>query len=69
MHIMNDAFQKELIREIRSLKSEIDYIKEFLEDTHLAPNERKLVDSKIRKISSGDTSDFVSWKQARKKLR
>ncbi len=65
---MSEAFQKEVMKELRSLKSEVDYIKEFLEDTRLTPKERKFVDSRIKKISSGDVSDFVSWKQAKKNL-
>ena len=65
---MSEAFQKEVIKELRSLKSEVDYIKEFLEDTRLTPKEKKLVDSRIKKINSGDTSDFVSWKHAKKSL-
>ena len=56
------------MKELRSLKSEIDYIKEFLEDTRLTPKEKKFVDNRIRKINSGDTSNFVSWKQAKKRL-
>ena len=68
MKIISEAFQKEVIKELRSLKSEIDYIKEFLEDTRLTPKERKFVDSRIKKINSGDASDFVSWKQAKKNL-
>lgn len=65
---MNVAFQKEVIKELKSLKSEIDYIKEFLEDTRLTPKERKFVDSRIKKINSGDMSDFVSWRHAKKNL-
>ena len=65
---MSEAFQKEVMKELRSLKSEIDYIKEFLEDTRLTPKEKKFVDNRIRKINSGDTSNFVSWKQAKKRL-
>lgn len=65
---MSESFQKEVMKELRSLKSEVDYIKEFLEDTHLTSKQRKFVDSRIRKIGSGDTSDFVSWKEAKKKL-
>ena len=65
---MSEAFQKEVMKELRSLKSEIDYIKEFLEDTHLTPSEKKFVDSRIKKIKSGDTSDFVPWKEAKKRL-
>lgn len=49
------------MRELKSLKGEVDYIKEFLEDTHLTPSEKKFVDSKIKKIKSGDTSDFVPF--------
>ena len=61
-------FQKEVMKELKLLKSEVDYIKEFLEDTKLTPKERRFVDSKIKKIKSGNESDFVSWKHARKKL-
>ena len=63
---MDGTFQKEVIKELRSLKTEIDYIKEFLEDTRLTAKERKFVDSKIKKINSGDASDFVSWKHVKK---
>lgn len=65
---MNGTFEKEVMRELKSLKGEVDYIKEFLKDTRLTPTEKRFVDSKIKKIKSGDTSDFVSWKDAKKKL-
>ena len=65
---MSEAFQKDVMKELRSLKSEVDYIKEFLEDTRLTLKEKKFVDNRIRKINSGDTSNFVSWKQAKKRL-
>ena len=65
---MNGTFEKEVIKELRSLRGEVDYIKEFLEDTHLTSAEKKFVDSRIKKIKSGDTSDFIPWKDAKKKL-
>ena len=65
---MSETFQKEVIKELKMLKNDIDYIKEFLEDTKLTPKERDVVNSKIKKVNSGDTSDFVSWKDAKKKL-
>lgn len=65
---MGDTFQEEVRKDLRALKSEMDYIKGLLEDTHLNPKERKFVDSRIKKIKAGDTSDFVSWKDAKKKL-
>lgn len=65
---MSEMFQREVVKELRMLKNEVEYIKEFLEDTRLTPKERKFVDSRIKKINSGDKSDFVSWKKAKKKL-
>ena len=65
---MNGTFQKEVMKELRTLKSEVEYIKDFLEDTKLTPKERKLINSRIKKINSGDKSDFISWKSTKKKL-
>lgn len=65
---MSETFQREVVKELKMLKSEVGYIKELLEDTRLTNKERKFVDSRIKKIASGDKSDFISWKQAKKKL-
>jgi hypothetical protein len=65
---MGETYQKEMMKELRTIKSDVEYIKEFLEDTRLTPEERTFVDSRIKKITSGDTSDFVSWKDAKEKL-
>ncbi len=61
-------FQKEVIHELRTLRNEVEYIKEMLEDSKLSKKERKFVESRINKISKGDKSDFVSWKEAKKSL-
>lgn len=65
---MTEAFQKEVLKELKILRNEVDYIKEFLEDVKLTSKERKLVESRIKKIKSGNKSDFVSWKRAKKEL-
>ena len=65
---MAEAFQDEIRKELRTLRVDVEYIKEFLQDTRLTSKERKFVDTKIRKIGLGDKSDFISWKRAKKKL-
>ena len=51
---------------IENLKKDINYITEYIEDTKLTEEERKQLDESISKIKTGNTSDFVSWKTAKK---
>ena len=68
-------FQKQILgtlTEMRSnieiLRKDVDYLTEYIEDTKLTEEERKQLDESIAKIRTGDTSDFVSWKRAKKEL-
>ena len=54
---------------IENLRSEVNYIMGYIEDTKLTEKEKKELDGSISKIKSGNTSDFVSWKEAKKELR
>ena len=65
---MADAFRQEVPKELRLVRVEIGSMRHYLEDTRLTAKEKALVDSRIQKIKSGDTSDFISWKDAKKKL-
>ena len=49
-------------------KKDIDYLVGYIGDTKLTHEERKQLDESIAKVSAGDTSDFVSWKEAKKEL-
>ena len=53
---------------IENLKKDINYITEYIEDTKLTEEERKQLDESKSKIRAGNTSDFVSWKTAKKEL-
>ena len=53
---------------IETLKKDVGYITEYIEDTKLTEEERKQLDESISKIKAGNTSDFISWKTAKKEL-
>ena len=66
---MAQDFQKQVLgtleemkNSIETLKKDISYLTEYLEDTKLSEEERKQLDDSISKIKSGNTSDFISWK-------
>ena len=68
-------FQKQILgtlaevkNSIETLKKDICYITEYIEDTKLTEEERKQLEESISKIRAGNTSDFVSWKKAKKEL-
>ncbi|MBI3035039.1 hypothetical protein HYY71_01835 [Candidatus Woesearchaeota archaeon] len=68
-------FQKQILgtlsemkNSIETLKKDINYITEYIEDTKLTEEERKQLDESISKVRAGNTSDFVSWKTAKKEL-
>ncbi len=68
-------FQKQILgtlsemkNSIETLKKDINYLTEYIEDTKLTEEERKQLDESISKIKVGNTSDFVSWKTAKKEL-
>lgn len=68
-------FQKQVIgtltemkRSIEILRKDVDYLADYVEDTKLTQEERKQLDASIAKIRAGDTSDFISWKEAKKEL-
>ena len=58
----------EMKNSIETLKKDIGYITEYIEDTKLSEEERKQLDESISKVRAGNTSDFVSWKTAKKEL-
>ena len=58
----------EMKRSIELLKKDVGYLAGYIEDTKLTKEERKQLDESIAKVSAGDTSDFVSWKEAKKEL-
>ena len=68
-------FQKQILgtlaemkNSIETLRKDVNYLTEYIEDTKLTEEERKQLDESISKIKSGNTSDFVSWKTAKKEL-
>ena len=58
----------EMKNSIETLKKDINYLTEYIGDTKLSEEERKQLDESISKIKSGNTSDFISWKTAKKEL-
>ena len=46
----------------------VNYIMEQIKNTKLTEEERKQLNESISKIKAGSTSDFVSWKKAKKRL-
>ena len=68
-------FQKQILgtlsemkNSIETLRKDVSYLTEYIEDTKLTEEERKQLDESISKIRAGNTSDFVSWKTAKKEL-
>ena len=68
-------FQKQILGTLSEMKSSIEtlrkdvsYLTEYIEDTKLTEEERKQLDESVSKIRAGNTSDFVSWKTAKKEL-
>ena len=68
-------FQKQILgtltemkNSIETLKKDIGYLTEYIEDTKLTEQERKQLDKSISKIKAGSTSNFVPWKTAKKEL-
>ena len=58
----------EMQSSIETLKKDISYLTGYIEDTKLTQEERKQLEESIVKIKTGNTSDFVSWKHAKKEL-
>ncbi|MEK6733509.1 MAG: hypothetical protein AABY27_00155 [Pseudomonadota bacterium] len=58
----------EMKRSIEILRKDGDYLADYIEDAKLTKEERKQLDASIAKVMSGDTSEFVSWKEAKKEL-
>ena len=68
-------FQKQILgtlaemkNSIEALRKDVSYLTEYIEDTKLTEEEQKQLDESISKIKAGNTSDFVSWKTAKKEL-
>ncbi|MEK6946226.1 MAG: hypothetical protein AABX32_01340 [Nanoarchaeota archaeon] len=68
-------FQKQILGTLADMKSSIDtlkkdvsYLTEYIEDTKLTEEERKQLNESISRVKSGNTSDFISWKTAKKEL-
>jgi hypothetical protein len=58
----------EMKSNIETLRKDVSYLTEYIEDTKLTKEERKLLDESISKVRAGNTSDFISWKTAKKEL-
>ena len=72
---MAQDFQKQVLGtleemkiSIETLRKDVNYLTGYIEDTKLTDEERKQLDESISKVKSGNTSDFVSWKSAKKEL-
>ena len=60
------TFEKQILSKLASVEKKVDHIMEYIEDTKLTEEERKQLNESISKIKTGSTSDFVSWKKAKK---
>lgn len=58
----------EMKNNIETLRKDFNYLAEYIEDTKLIQEEREQLEKSMAKIKTGDSSDFVSWKQAKKEL-
>ena len=58
----------EMKTSIETLRKDVNFLTEYIEDTKLTGEERKQLEESISKIRAGDTSDFISWKEAKKEL-
>ncbi len=58
----------EMKNSIETLRKEMDYLTEYIEDTKLTQEERKQLEESISKTKAGNASDFVSWKTAKKEI-
>ena len=72
---MAEDFQKQILgtlsemkNSIEILKKDISYLTEYIGDTKLSEEERKQLNDSISKIKAGNTSNFISWKTAKKEL-
>ncbi|MBI5393449.1 hypothetical protein HZA96_06270 [Candidatus Woesearchaeota archaeon] len=68
-------FEKQVISTLTDLRKEMDYLKrdihsirQIMEDIKLTDEENIGVKQTIKKIKSGDTSEFIPWKSAKKEL-
>lgn len=60
---------KRLEQKVDLIESEVVTIKSHLdEDSKLSPEERKMVDTAITRVKSGDMSDTISLKDLRKRV-
>ena len=57
-----------LKQDVSHLKQDMHYIMEYLEDTRLTAEEKKLLDESIAKVKAGDESDFVSHEDLKEEL-
>ena len=62
------TFEKQILSKLASVEKKVNHIMEYIEDTKLTEEERKQLDGSISKIKAGSTSDFISWKKAKKEL-
>ncbi len=55
-------------RDVSSLRKDVELIKEQIDDIKLYSREKRNLNKSIKKIRSGDNSDFVSWEKAKKEI-
>ena len=55
-------------QEVDHLKQDLHYIIEFIEDTRLSAEEKKLLDESIAKVKGGEKSGFISHENLKKEL-
>ena len=72
---MTATTQKEILETLTGLKKDMNHLKkdvhhimEYLEDSRLTEEEKKLLDKSIAKVRAGDQSDFISHEDLKKEL-
>ena len=58
----------ELKRNIELLRKDVDCLTGTIQDAKLTKKEREGLERSIAKVQSGNTTGFMSWKLAKKKL-
>ena len=55
-------------QDVDHLKQDLHYLIEFIENTRLSAEEKKLLDESITKVKEGNTSGFIAHENLKKEL-
>lgn len=63
------AFQKQILKRLENMEKTMNYVVTYIEDSKLTEEERRQLGVSLSKVKVRDTSDFISWKEAKKQLK